>query len=255
MLTDVSGPLQVPAKPAGVSGPFFTFFGSKWGKGKRYPLPVHDSIVEPFAGSAGYASHYPERDVILCDTNPRIVAIWQYLIGVSSDEIRALPDITAGQTIASLNIPQPAKWLMGYWMLPYGSRPMNKPSSWMLLGHRPNQYWGPTVRERIAQRVNQIRHWRVILGSYTDLPNQKATWFVDGPYQFVTKSAYHTKPDYKHLSTWCKSRMGQVIVCEQSGANWLPFESLPVTRTRHKRGDGSHTGKPTNTEMVCTWSH
>jgi hypothetical protein len=238
--------------PAIVPGPFFTFFGSKWGRAKRYPKPEHPTIIEPFAGSAGYASRYPDRDVILCDTNPRIVAIWQYLIGVSSAEIRALPDIDAGQTIDALDIPQPAKWLMGYWMLPYGSRPMNKPSSWMLQGHRPNQYWGPSVRERLAKRVNEIRHWRIIHGSYADLPNQCATWFVDSPYQHVTKSAYHTKPNFDHLSKWCKSRTGQVIVCEQLGANWLPFEPLPATRTRHKRDNGTSTGKPTNTEVMWT---
>ena len=233
-----------------LNGPFFTYFGSKWGKALRYPAPVHDTIIEPFAGSAGYASRYPDRNVILCETNPRIAAIWQYLINVSSDEILALPDITRGQTIAALNIPQPAKWLMGYWMAPYLSRPMNKPSSWLLLGHRPNQYWGPSVRARLAKNVQLIRHWRIIHGSYADLPNEKATWFVDPPYQGITCDAYHTKPDFVHLSKWCKSRNGQVIVCEQLGADWLPFESLPATRTRHKRGSGLHTGKPNNTEML-----
>jgi hypothetical protein len=188
--------------------------------------------------------------VILCDTNSRVVAIWQYLITVSSDEIRALPDIGAGQTIDKLDIPQAAKWLMGYWMLPYGSRPMNKPSSWLLKGHRPNQYWGPSVRARVAERVNEIRHWRIIHGSYADLPNQTATWFVDPPYQGVTRDAYRTKPDFEHLSKWCQSREGQVIVCEQLGANWLPFEKLPATRTRHNRASGLHTGKPQNVEMV-----
>jgi len=248
-IVDVSNTLSVHNVKI-IDGPFFTFFGSKWGKTKRYPKPVHDTIIEPFAGSAGYASHFPERDVILCDTNPRIVAIWQYLIGASSDEICALPDIAAGQTLDTLNVSPGAKWLMGYWMAPYLSRPMNKPSSWMLKGHRPNQYWGPTVRARIANRVNQIRHWRIILGSYADLPNQKATWFVDGPYQHITKTAYHSKPNFDHLSKWCKERDGQVIVCEQLGADWLPFECLPATRTRHKRLAGENTGKPSNTEMV-----
>jgi hypothetical protein len=36
--------------------------------------------------------------------------------------------------------------------------------------------------------------------------------------------------DYSALATWCRARKGQAIVCEQDGADWLPFEHL-----RHAR--------------------
>lgn len=32
--------------------------------------------------------------------------------------------------------------------------------------------------------------------------------------------------DFDALATWCRSRTGQVIVCEQQGATWLPFTPL-----------------------------
>ena len=33
--------------------PFFTYYGGKYRAAPKYPEPVHGSIVEPFAGSAG----------------------------------------------------------------------------------------------------------------------------------------------------------------------------------------------------------
>lgn len=42
--------------------PFFPYYGSKWSLGPLYPAPRHDRIIEPFAGSACYSLHHPERD-------------------------------------------------------------------------------------------------------------------------------------------------------------------------------------------------
>ena len=43
--------------------------------------------------------------------------------------------------------------------------------------------------------------------------------------------------DYSALADWCHSRKGQVIVCENEGADWLPFERLceQVGANRAKR--------------------
>lgn len=45
--------------------PFFRYFGSKWLVGKHYPAPMHETIVEPFAGSACYSLHHFDRKVVL----------------------------------------------------------------------------------------------------------------------------------------------------------------------------------------------
>jgi hypothetical protein len=89
------------------------------------------------------------------------------------------------------------------------------------------------VKETIAQQLPKIRHWRVRHCSYSDAPLVNATWFIDPPYQRAGK--YYrfnsTGIDYKALSRWCRSRPGQVIVCENRGADWLPFEKLSDVKT------------------------
>ncbi len=234
-----------------IERPFFSYMGSKFARAFEYPVPIHDSIVEPFAGAAGYALRYPDRKISLYDTNPRIVGIWQYLIGANEREILALPDITAGQTVHDFDIPQEAKWLIGYAMSAGLSRPMIRPSRWLLDQHRPNGFWGAPMRERIARQLQFIRHWKVFEKPYHAAPNRLATWFIDPPYQKLDKTIYHSMPDFAHLGEWCKTRNGQTIVCEQHGADWLPFEPMAPTRTRHKRANGNHSGKATNREMVC----
>jgi site-specific DNA-adenine methylase len=49
-----------------VSGlrPFFPYYGSKWRAARAYPPPLHRQIVEPFAGSAGYALRYRSREAV-----------------------------------------------------------------------------------------------------------------------------------------------------------------------------------------------
>ena len=72
--------------------PFFGFYGGKWRDApKHYPAPLHDSIVEPFAGSAGYSVRYPTRNVILGERDPVIYGVWDYLIHVPAREIIPAP--------------------------------------------------------------------------------------------------------------------------------------------------------------------
>ena len=64
-----------------------------------------------------------------------------------------------------------------------------------------------------------------MVGSYDEIQNQEATWFIDPPYQFggeyYIKSNKHL--NFEKLGDWCQSRSGQVIVCENTKATWLPF--------------------------------
>jgi hypothetical protein len=36
--------------------------------------------------------------------------------------------------------------------------------------------------------------------------------------------------DYVHLGKWCMERTGQLIVCDNTGADWLPFRPLTDER-------------------------
>ena len=64
--------------------PFFGYYGGKWRDTPRlYPPPEHNTIVEPFAGSAGYSLRFPRTPrVILYEKDPIVAGVWQYLIGV-----------------------------------------------------------------------------------------------------------------------------------------------------------------------------
>jgi site-specific DNA-adenine methylase len=55
--------------------PFFSYFGSKYRLAKRYPKPQCDEIIEPFAGSAGYALLYPQKQVYLYEVYEPLVEL------------------------------------------------------------------------------------------------------------------------------------------------------------------------------------
>lgn len=228
--------------PPGPVRPFFGFYGGKWrDTPTNYPAPAFATVVEPFAGSAGYSVRYADRKVVLGELDPVIYGVWDYLIHASADEIRNIPDLEFGQTTADLNIPQEARWLVGFWLNRGVSRPRTSPSAWMRDLIRPGSFWGERVRETIAGQVDRIRHWRVYNCSYEALPSHvrgPATWFIDPPYQKQGEHYHHRAGgiDFPALGRWCEARRGQVIVCENEGADWLPFEPLRAVKTTRKTG-------------------
>jgi hypothetical protein len=205
--------------------PFFTYFGGKWRSAPKYPRPIYDTIVEPFAGSAGYALRYPDRKVILVEKSEPIAGIWRYLIGVSEREILALPLLESGQSVDGLDICQEARWLIGMWLNKGSAAPCKIPSAWMRGGTHPTSYWGKEIRAIIAAQLARIRHWSVTCGDYTVAPDVEATWFVDPPYEGMGRHypCGSAAIDFAHLAGWCRNRRGQAIVCEQRGAAWMPF--------------------------------
>lgn len=222
--------------------PFFSYYGGKWRDAvKNYPTPKYDTIVEPFAGSCGYSLQYYRSNVIICDADPVISGLWKYLIGVKPSEIMALPFLQDGETVDDLNVIQEAKWLIGFWLNAGSSGPCKVPSSWMRQGLNPKSYWGNDRRNRVASQVEHIRHWKVVDGTYLNCPDTYATWFIDPPYMHAGKHYKHgsSKIDYTNLANWCMSRKGQTIVCENYGADWLPFSSLKNVKTTRK-GKLSH---------------
>jgi hypothetical protein len=87
-------------------------------------------------------------------------------------------------------------------------------------------------RALLAEQVARIKHWTAHEVSYENLPvaqHPDATWFVDPPYQGSDGTHYsqdNSSLNFTHLGDWCRSLPGQVIVCENTGADWLPFEHL-----------------------------
>lgn len=208
--------------------PFFTYFGGKWRSARKYPDPKYDLIIEPFAGSAGYSLNYCDRDVILYDLDPTICAVWEYLLSVKESEILDLPDVHPGMTVDDLDVCTEAKILIGFWLNKGASRPCKTPSAWMRGRTHPNSFWGEAIRRRISGQLWLIRHWKIENKHYSEAADRLATWFIDPPYEVRGENYVFgsSQVDYSHLASWCRSRCGQVIVCEQTGADWLPFSDL-----------------------------
>lgn len=214
--------------------PFWSYYGGKWRAAPRYPRPVHDIIIEPFAGAAGYSLRYPDRKIVLVEKNPKVAATWRYLLRVSSEEVRALPMVAADETVDDLPVCEEARLLIGWWLNKGAAVPRKRPSSWMRFGMHSPSFWGPEVRERIASQVDRIRHWCLIEGDYTEAPDVEATWFIDPPYIGAGKH-YPTQPaEIAALGAWCQARRGQVMVCENVGATWLPF--IPFIEIKGNEG-------------------
>lgn len=221
--------------------PFFSFYGSKWRVALRYPRPTHRTLIEPFAGSAGYSTRYADRDVVLIEKDPVIAALWRYLISTPAADVRAIPLLEYGQTLDEIEAPEEAKPLIGFWLNKGGASVCKTPSAWMRDRRYAGQFWGAKIRERVASQVDHIRHWTVIEGDYSEAPDVMATYFVDAPYEGAGKYYRHSASalNFEALGTWCASRNGQVMVCENEGATWLPF----VPFAEIKANESAHGGK------------
>ena len=230
--------------------PFWTYYGGKWRAAPQYPRPEYKTIIEPFAGAAGYSLRYPHLDIHLFDKDETVCGLWQYLIRVSPQEIEALPDIGPDQTVDDLpNLSEEARWLIGWWCNKGTSAPCKTPSTWMKGMTHEDSFWGAKIRRRIARQVPRIRHWKVTHGTYRDAPDVEATWFIDPPYQ---AAGMHYREgaaniDFPELGRWCQSRRGQVMVCENEGADWLPFRPFMDIKA-----NPSKTGGKTSAEVI--WS-
>ena len=215
--------------------PFFGYYGGKWRDAPRYPPPRFETLIEPFAGSAGYSVRHYARKVRLYDVDASVVAAWRWLIGASAEEVMALP--VEVEDADALGLGPGPRAVVGYWLNRACPTPKRTPSAWMRSGLKPGCFWGVSARARIAAQVDRIRHWTIEQKSYDDLENEEATWFVDPPYSGPAGRHYrHDRIDYPTLAAWCRERRGQVIACEGGSADWLPFRTLHRARTtRHER--------------------
>ena len=189
---------------------------------KHYPLPVNDTIVEPFAGSAQYSlfGNNWEKDVILFDKYDVIIKIWNYLINATIDDILNLPDLREGQNVDDFKmLSDEERYLIGFCINPASAMPKKTA--------RPRSRWNKNKIE-ISENIYKIKHWKAEVKDYKDIDNVNATWFIDPPYQHggIYYRMNNKSIDYNDLGNWCKSRRGQVIVCENTKADWLDFNPL-----------------------------
>lgn len=216
--------------------PFFPYYGSTWNRARYLPRPRYPLVRECFAGSAGYSLYYDCPRVDLVDKDPLIAGLWAYLLRVSASEILALPDmLDVGDNVDNYQIPQEAKWLIGFWLNRGSAQPKKSRTAYSARSDRTQLNWGPKAKLRIANQLPAIAGWTIKEGSYDSLSSAECTWLVDPPY--VVKGKYYRYPfsDYDALRGWCLDIEGQVIVLEGEHADWLPFEVLGSFKTSRGR--------------------
>lgn len=232
-----------------ITGPLFKWFGSKWLSSKRLPEPIHDTIVEPFAGSAGYSLRHYKRDVILYESDPHIYALWVWLIHDATEKlIRDIPiGVPVGTSIKDIGLSKGQELLLKTWQ-----RTNNVGDCWTISpwGNKPGQ-WTENTRSRVADQFHSIKHW--IVGGYNGIVAfnevcKRATWFIDPPYIYN----YKYKSDiigYGELAKAIHRTPGQMIVCEaicqDTGAvpNWLPFTFFGNRITSRRKANENHHSK------------
>lgn len=203
----------------------WSYYGAKTNIVDHYPPPKFDKIIEPFAGSARYALKYFDRDVLLLDKYDVIVKIWKWLQQCSPKDILGLPRfLDPGTRIDSLSFDcEEAKLFYGFMMGKASERPRVKVTDRIAVD-RPNFInYG---LKRIAANLFKIKHWTIIEGDYTDAPFIEATWFIDPPYQHGGSTYPVHDVDYNDLGNWCQDNKGQIIVCENTKADWMEFKPM-----------------------------
>jgi site-specific DNA-adenine methylase len=214
----------------------FYFYGGKRRLARFYPGPDFRVVIEPFAGSAAYSVTHlmpvkGERavdKVILIEKDKRVYDTWVKLLAMDVDDVLNYPIPNAGErtsdflvmTSACSNRIARTEEMTVTTRMPVVLKRMFKQIAAVL----------PHVKDRVE----------IIHGNYTDAENTQATWFIDPPYHVngrpqqrgmgYAEGCNSASLDYEELAEWCRSRCGQKIVCEQDGADWLPFEHLRWAR-------------------------
>lgn len=206
------------------------YYGSKSKIINNYPEPKFNKIIEPFAGTAQYSLKYWDKEIMLVEKYDVIVKLWKWLQICSENDILSLPRLKFGENVDNFSWDcDEAKWLVGFIITGAPAQPKKTASKWKTI-IRPNTQ--DYKLNMIAKNLYKIKHWDIILGDYKDIKNEHATWFIDPPYQFGGQyyKFGNKNINYEELSNWCKERYGEIIVCENSKADWLDFKSLVEMR-------------------------
>jgi hypothetical protein len=238
--------------------PLFKWFGSKWQAAVRYPKPHYNEIVEPFAGGAGYSLRYPDRDVLICESNPNLRILWPWLIDTATESlIREIPiGVPEGTDIRTLGLSLGAATLLKTWQ-----RTNNVGDCWTISpwGNLPGQ-WTANTRARVAEEVGAIKHWSFLddglnaIRAAADHSLDAGTWFIDPMYMYNYQYGSKALHDYAELGALCRGLNGQVIVCEavcpKTGAvpAWLPFKNFGESVTSRRKSHENHHSK----ELIWT---
>ena len=229
----------------GLVNPFFSYYGAKSKLAELYPPPKYGKIIEPFAGAANYSLRWFDRDITIVDKYELLIDIWKYLQQASEKDILSLPLIPRNENIDNYtSLSEPEKNLIKFNSNHGCATPSNHSGLF--------QNWTEKKKKQIAGNLFKIRHWKILLDSYENLENIECTWFVDPPYKYGGEYYKYSSKEirYYKLAEWCKERLGQIIVCENSKATWLPFVPLkPIHGQKHKTVEVIWSNHKTNFDI------
>lgn len=214
----------------------FYYYGGKARIAGRYPPPAFRTIVEPFAGAAGYSMHHLRKGtvdrVVLVEKDPRVVELWQRLLAMTPEEVLAIPVPPVGSETADF-----------FYMTTATSNGVAVSRRMTVTKRMPELV--DMMKRRVAGLLPHVQgRVDLIAGDYRDAPRlDEATYFVDPPYQphpaKATSSRTHCAQglgyargcdasclDFADLGRWVEDLPGHVIAVEQEGADWLPFIRL-----------------------------
>ena len=197
----------------------FYYYGRKKQIARHYPAPIHETIIEPFAGAASYSMHDANwrRRVILIEKDARVCDIWRWLIEVATPaKIAALPTLHVGEKSSEFLHIVHAATKMAFKYRTIKVTPVLE------------RNWEISKRV-MAASVHKVKHWELVQGDFSDAPDLEATWFIDPPYRNGPGDGYAhgcAQLDYKKLGEWIATRQGQLVCCEGPDGDYLPFRPL-----------------------------
>ena len=197
----------------------FYYYGRKKQIARHYPAPEYSTIIEPFAGAAAYALHgeHWHNEVILVEKDQKVASIWEWLIEeATSDSILRLPELKVGEKSSEFLHIIHAATKMAFKYQTIKVTPVLE-RNWEI------------SRRVMAANIHKVKHWKIVTGDYREAPNIEATWFIDPPYKDDAGTGYaygSDQIDYGELAKWVLNRKGQIISCEGSKGDYLPF--LPL---------------------------
>lgn len=221
--------------------PFFSYYGSKWTGSKHYGPPRHDLVCEPFAGSASYSTRWDCQNVKLYDVSSDICDLWSWLIGCSAEDVSRLPNAFENYSEV-LDLPRGPQLLVRFWISKGRAEPSNTLSPWYFQwrGEADCRVWGPAVKRRIIDQKPLIDRWTIERKAWWEIEVEPAHWHIDPPYNNEAGRRYpNSSLSFSSLAAWCRGLPGPVDVCENVGADWLPFEPLYEVVTSRGRRSGA----------------
>jgi len=202
----------------------FSYFGSKTSIANLYPPPRFPVIIEPFAGAAKYALHYPLWDVWLNDYDAMLANCWRWIINITQEEIDTLPQLSPGENINQW-CRERGRYLSGAarWFVTRNMGRGRVSGAVTYGGWAAEDAALETAYKRLRRFQGRLTHWKITDMDYRKLPDIEACWFIDAPYKVQGHNYSHHDLDYEELGSWCRSRKG---LCEKeinSDIHWQNF--------------------------------